>query len=54
MKHVENFVVIDAKFEGQDSSGTALELIETTAQIVNSTFCQTEEDLIGKVQYMSI
>ena len=36
--HVEEFVVEDTKFEGQDSSSTALELIETTAQIVNSTF----------------
>ena len=38
VRHVEEFVVEDAKFEGQDNSGTALELIETTAQIVNSTF----------------
>ena len=38
MRHVEEFVVEDTKFEGQENSGTALELIETTAQIVNSTF----------------
>ena len=38
MRQVEEFVVEDAKFEGQKNSGTALELIETTAQIVNSTF----------------
>ena len=38
MKHVEEFVVQDTTFKGQENSGTALELIETTAQIVNSTF----------------
>ena len=38
VKHVEKFVVEDTKFQGQENSGTALELIETTAQIVNSTF----------------
>ena len=38
MGHVEEFVVEGTKFEGQESSGTALELIKTTAQIVRSTF----------------
>ena len=38
MKHVEEFVVQNTMFKGQENSGTALELIETTAQIVNSTF----------------
>ena len=38
MKHVEEFVVQDTTFKGQENSGTALKLIETTAQIVNSTF----------------
>ena len=38
VKHVEKFVVEDTKFKGQENSGTVLELIETTAQIVNSTF----------------
>ena len=38
MRHVEEFVVKDTRFEGQDNSSTALELTETTAQIVNSTF----------------
>ena len=38
MKHVEEFVVQDTTFKGQENSRTALELIETTAQIVNSTF----------------
>ena len=38
MKHVEEFVVQDTMFKGQENSGTILELIETTAQIVNSTF----------------
>ena len=37
VKHVIGKLVIkDTKFEGQENSGTALELIETTAQIVNS------------------
>ena len=38
VRHVEEFVVKDTRFEGQDNSSTALELTETTAQIVNSTF----------------
>lgn len=38
VKQVEEFLVKDTKFEGQGNSGTALELIETTAQIHNSTF----------------
>ena len=36
--HVEEFVIQDTTFKGKDNSGTALELIETTAQIINSTF----------------
>ena len=38
MRYIEEFVVEDTKFKGQENSGTALELIETTVQIVNSTF----------------
>ena len=38
VRHVEEFVVENTKFEGQEKSSTALELIETTAQIVSSTF----------------
>ena len=37
VRHVEEFVVEDTKFESQDNSLTALDLIETTAQIVNGT-----------------
>ena len=47
VRHVEEFVVEDTKFKGQENSGTALELIETTAQIVNSTFL--EKDLTENV-----
>ena len=35
---VKEFLVTDTTFEGQENSETALELIETTAQIVNCTF----------------
>ena len=35
---VKEFLVTDTTFEGQENSGTALELIGTTAQIVNCTF----------------
>ena len=45
MKHVEEFVIQDTKFIGQENSGTALELIETTAQIVNSTFVSNRKGL---------
>ena len=45
VRHAKEFVVEDAKFEGQENSGTALELIETTAQIVNSTFLSNRNGL---------
>ena len=35
---IKEFLVADTTFQGQENSGTALELIGTTAQIVNSTF----------------
>ena len=48
VRHVEEFVVEDTKFEGQENSSTALELIETTAQIVNSTFLSNRKGLYRK------
>ena len=36
--NVVNFVVIDTIFRGQENSGTGIELINTTAEIVNCTF----------------
>ena len=45
MRHVEEFVVEDTKFEGQENSPTALELIETTAHIINSTFLSNRKGL---------
>ena len=38
VKHLQEFVIKDAKFEGQENSETALELIGTTAQILNGVF----------------
>ena len=38
VSQVEEFVVEDAKFKGQENSGTSLELIRTRARIVNSSF----------------
>ena len=38
VEHVQKFVVQDTNYEGQQNSGTALELINTRAQIINSTF----------------
>ena len=38
VKHVVEFIVRDTKFEGHQESGTALELIDTKTQIINSTF----------------
>ena len=37
-KHVEEFPVNNTKFEGQENSETALELVGTMAQIINSIF----------------
>ena len=36
--HVQGFTVYNTKFDGQHFSATALELIETTARIFNTTF----------------
>ena len=36
--NVDNFVVIDTIFRGQENSGTGIEVINTTAEIVNCTF----------------
>ena len=38
VKYVKRFAVKNTIFRGQETSKTALELIETTAQIVNSIF----------------
>ena len=38
VKGVQEFVVTNTKFDGRGETGTALEPIETTAQITNSTF----------------
>ena len=38
MEKVGEFVVHDTKFEGQQNSETALKLVESTVQVVNSTF----------------
>jgi predicted outer membrane repeat protein len=48
VRHVEEFVVKDTKFEGQEKSSTALEVIETMAQIVNSTFVSNRKGLYGR------
>ena len=56
MRHVEEFIIEDAKFEGQENSGTALELIETTVQIVNSTFLSNRIYYVASyyVYYMNV
>ena len=38
VKHVEELVIEDTKFKGQENSGTALKLNETTAQICQQYF----------------
>ena len=45
VRYVEEFMVEDTKFEGQENSETALKLIETTAQIVSSTFLSNRKGL---------
>ena len=45
VRHVEKFMVKDSNFVGQENSETALELIETIAQIVNSTFLSNRKGL---------
>ena len=48
VRHVKEFMFEDTKFEGQENNGTALELIETTVQIVNSTFLSNRNRLYRK------
>ena len=48
VKHIQDFVVHNTKFDGQNAIGTALELIETTAQIINSTFVSNSKGVIKK------
>ena len=38
MVNVDNFVILNSTFRGQGNCGMALELINTTAQIINCTF----------------
>ena len=45
--NVDKFVVRNTTFRGQENSGTALELIKTTAQIVNCIFSSNRN---GKIQ----
>ena len=54
VRHVEEFVVQDTTFKGQDNSGTALELIETTTQIVNSTFVLNKRGLYRETVIIQI
>jgi predicted outer membrane repeat protein len=49
MVNVDNFEVRNSTFRGQENSGTALELINTTAQIINCTYSSNRN---GKVQYI--
>ena len=48
VNHVEEFLVNNTKFEGQNNSGTALKLIATTAQIINSIFVSNRKGSSGK------
>ena len=50
VKQVKEFVVQNAVFKGQNTSNTALEIVETAIQIVNSTF---EQFVRGNVQFYS-
>jgi hypothetical protein len=50
VRHAEEFVVEDTKFEGQENSPTALELIETTAQIVSMQhFCIQQKRIVQRM-----
>ena len=51
VQYVEEFVVEDTKFEGKQNSGTALELLETTAWIVNSTFVSNRGSFRERIDF---
>ena len=38
VKHIQGFMIQNTKFKGEESGGTALEIINTTGKIVNCTF----------------
>ena len=44
--NVNNFIVRETTFKGQENSGTALELIESTAQIINCTFLSNRQGAV--------
>ena len=48
VKYADKILIKDTKFEGQENSETALELIQTTAQIVNSTFVSNRKGSFRK------
>ena len=54
VKQVQEFVVNNTKFDGQDVSGTALQMIETTAQIINSTFVSNSKGILRECEMYEI
>ena len=48
VRHARALILSNVKFDGQDVSGTALELIGTTAQIINSTFVSNIQGTLRK------
>ena len=52
VQNVEHFVLQDAIFDGQEDSGTALELIETSALILNSTFKHNENGSLRNSDFL--
>ena len=51
VNHVVQFIVQNIKFDGQEYSGTALELIDTTARMSTVHLYQIKENHIENVSY---
>ena len=54
VKHVQEFFVQDTKIKGQENNETALELVETTAHIFNSTFVSNTKGSYREIQCVDI
>ena len=54
VRDVEEFIIKDTKFEGQENSGTALKLTRITAQTINSTFVSNRIGSYRKCAIQSI
>ena len=54
VKYVREFIVHNTKFDGNGIEGAALELVETTAQIINNTFVSHSRGKVRKCAHFEL